>query len=87
MSGTSKPNTDIALVFGGGGKAAPAGGPAKGPMASALDEAEAAPDGDENEGGESVPPEFATHAEEAFDPERSLEERTAALYRAIQSCH
>lgn len=86
MSGTSKPNTDLALVFGGGGKAAP-GGADKGPMASILDEAEAAPAGDENAGEGDVPPEFATHAEEAFDPERSLEERTAALYRAIQSCH
>jgi hypothetical protein len=52
-----------------------------------MDEAAGGDEGSEPEAEPEVPPEFATHAEEAFDPERPLEERTAALYRAIQACH
>lgn len=84
------PNTDIALVFGGGGgkSAAPARGPMpmKPGMSGDSERAEPMADDEAAEGEDAPPPEFSTHAAEAFDPERSLEERTAALYRAIKSC-
>lgn len=85
MSGTAKaPNTDIALVFGGGGKPA---APGRGPLPMKPDaDAGGGMDDEAAEGEDTPPPEFATHAAEAFDPERSVEERTAALYRAIKSC-
>lgn len=80
------PNTDIALVFGGGGGKPAAPGPGPMPMKPDSERAEPMADDEAAEGEDAPPPEFSTHAAEAFDPERSLEERTAALYRAIKSC-
>lgn len=85
MSATSKGgNTDLALVFGGGGRAAPAAAA----MKPGMDDESAEPMADdESAEGEAPPPEFATHAEEALDPEAAPEDRIKALYRAIQACH
>lgn len=79
----SKPNTDLAIVFGGGGGKAP---PPGGPMKPAPMGGEDGMDDEAAEGEDQPPAEFSTHAAEAFDPEASLEQRTAALYRAIKSC-
>jgi ABC-type branched-subunit amino acid transport system substrate-binding protein len=69
------PAIDLAVVLGGG-------------KPSMHDEPDAddmggKPDGDEDD---AMPAGFSQAAEEAFDPERSPEERTAALYRAIKAC-
>lgn len=71
-------NTDMAKVFG------PGAGPS---LRAAADEAYSEEPAEAEGVGEELPAEFRVHAEEALDPERTPEERMAALYRAIQSCH
>lgn len=73
-------NTDLASVFG------KASGPAE-PEVDLDEEALPELDGPLAEGDEAepVPPDFATHALEAF-PELD-DTRIDALYRAIKSCH
>lgn len=74
-------NTDLDAVFGGGSSAAPAG--------PALPDADAGLDDYSPEEGQedqdAPPPEFSTHALEAF-PELD-DAQLQALYRAIQACH
>lgn len=76
-----KPAIDLAVVLGGGkgGKSAP---PSMHNEPDA-DDMGGKPEGDEDE---AMPAGFSQAAEEVFDPERSPEERTAALYRAIKAC-
>jgi hypothetical protein len=70
------PDIDLALVLGGEPKD-------KKPKPM-MGEGEG--DTEEAGEGEELPPGFAQAAEEAFDTERSVEERTAALHRAIGAC-
>lgn len=77
-------NTDLGAVFGGGKSAAPAGPSLRASADEAYSDAPPAPEDEDEEAGEAVPAEFATHALEAFP---SLDDsQLRALYRAIESC-
>lgn len=78
LGAKKKPEIDLAVVLGGGGKK---GDGAEPPPMSAE------PDGDEEaEGEDELPPGFAQAGEEFLDTERPLEERLMALHRAIKAC-
>lgn len=79
-------NTDLASVF-GKSKAASGDTEAAAPelsLGGELDD-EAPLDMTDDEAAEAVPPDFATHAIEAF-PDMD-DARIDALYRAIKACH
>lgn len=78
----AEPGIDLALVLGG----EPGKGKPK-PMLGGDEEAELGEDtGEESGEGDELPPGFAQAAEEAFNTELPVEERTAALHRAFKAC-
>jgi hypothetical protein len=76
---------NLALIFGGGGDAAPEGGPSGDAEPSEL----GADEGDMGmeEEADAPPPDFAVHAAEAFPELAGDDARLDALYRTIKACH
>lgn len=84
--------SNLALVFGGGDKAAPAGGPSSDAESDedlgldSLDELAGGLAGEAEE-AEAMPPDFSVHASEAFPELAGDDARLEALYRTIKACH
>lgn len=87
-----KAKGNLALVFGGGDKAAPEGGPSSDADEDlgldSLDELAGGLAGEaEAEEAEAMPPDFSVHASEAFPELADDPARLEALYRTIKACH
>lgn len=79
-------NVSLADVFGKGSKAASGSTEAAEPPMGPVDDDFAAMDPTEEEAAEAVPPDFATHAAEAFPELAGDDARLDALYRMVKSC-
>jgi hypothetical protein len=86
-----KAKGNLALVFGGGDKAAPEGGPSSADSdedlgLDSLDELAGGLAGEAEE-AEAMPPDFSVHASEAFPELAGDDARLEALYRTNKACH